>query len=813
MKRLALSLAIAAAIGVSGCNSSSSDSSGSANTTVNGTASKGVVVEGIVEAFLFDSSGVPDLSTAIAEDTTDSKGDYSLIIPSEHKDKPIYIRVTSDGTATMKCDLAAGCGGAVAFGDSYSLDNTTFEMGAVLAESDGTVSVGLTPLTTAAAKKALTEIEAAGSTVAAATSISNANSSVANTVNGMLGLTPGDDGYVVSITDVPVVDLTDAVEVSSSLLEDDTVAIQIASINAAVVSAVQTDQPGLSIEEAIDSFTDDLATGPLTNNTNAANVTDIAEILADSEAVLAAMVSKVTEDLDLDEGDNALAELEALETEISEAQDDAVEAVADSTVDDDPSETAASDELTQVKVFVEELREIGTAIDSSIVGDASIASILDGFETQTDAADMVSSDDADAALEGLAKATEAIAEVYDTNFITDDGIIDAVAGTYQSEDGIEVVVTVSGNVSTLTVNNPELAVEVDGEMVTANVNVAGTVSDLTFTENLTETDVEGTSTEVGTLAASIALDIAGTSTSGTIDLEVLNGTVTASASAILDNEFINTSNGFDDSIDESGTLSNFAFDLDITMEHNDTLGEAGTVMVDGVEVTVDPMSFAGGLAFTFSNWTVSEVSQESDDGLGTINSEDEHEVITFSPGIISFDLTGTFGNSTEEFDMAFDIDANGSTVPDFVEVFDIDDGDSETGGETESQFASATMTLTFDAKLAGIADQIEFSFDVTRAGFDDVESNLSLSYPGRTIDIEASVDGIDSDGSAIGSLTLTNNDGVVIQIDADESIVNEDDEVSGTIMLTGDDSVYGQFDANDGVGIIRYSDGTFVSAF
>jgi len=812
MKRLALSLAIAAALGVSGCNSSSSNSSPS-TTTVSGTASKGVVVEGIVEAFLFDANGEPDYTTVIASDTTDSSGDYSLSIPNEHKDKPIYIRVTSDGTATMKCDLALGCGGTVAFGDSYTLDDTTFEMGAVLPESDGTVSVGLTPLTTAAAKKALTEIEAAGSTVAAATSISNANSSVANTVNGILGLTPGDDGYVVSITDVPVVDLTDAVEVSSSLLENDTVAIQIASINAAVVSAVQTDQPGLSIEEAIDSFTDNLAAGPLTNNTNVANVTDIAEILADSEAVLAAMVTKVTADLDLDEDDNALAELEALETEISEAQDDAAEAVADSTVDDDPSETADSDELTQVKVFVEELREIGTAIDSSIVGDASIESILDGFETQTDAADMVSSDDADAALEGLAKATEAIADVYDTNFITDDGVIDAVAGTYQSEDGIEVVVTVSGNVSTLTVNNPELAVEVDGEMVTANVNVAGTVSDLTFTENLTETDVEGTSTEVGTLAASIALDIAGTSTSGTIDLEVLNGTVTASASAILDNEFINTSNGFDDSIDESGTLSNFAFDLDITMEHNDTLGEAGTVMVDGVEVTVDPMSFAGGLAFTFSNWTVSEVSQESDDGLGTINSEDEHEVITFSPGIISFDLTGTFGNSTEEFDMAFGIDANGSTVPDFVEVFDIDDGDSETGGETESQFASATMTLTFDAKLAGIADQIEFSFDVTRAGFDDVESNLSLSYPGRTIDIEASVDGIDSDGSAIGSLTLTNNDGVVIQIDADESIVNEDDEVSGTIMLTGDDTVYGQFDANDGIGIIRYSDGTFVSAF
>mgnify|MGYP000730503961 CR=1 FL=1 len=811
MKRLGLSLAIAAAMGLSACGGSSSSSS-SKSATVSGTASKGIVIAGQVKAFLFDENGIPE-TDAIAETTTDENGDYSLKIPGSHKGKPIYIQVTSDGTATMKCDLAAGCDD-VAFGGSYTLDSTDFSMGAVIPKSSGSEPVGLTPLTTAAATKALNSIEAAAGEADAAAAIQVANSSVASTLNDILGLT-GDDA-VTSITDVPVVDLTNSTEVESTLSNGDDTAIQMAAINAAAISAVQEDNAGSSIEEAITTFAEDLAEGALVGNASDDTVTDLSEILADAVEILA--------EVDAGEQDAALTQIE---TDVTADQVAADAEEPDEEVDDTPSPEATSDEIVQVKAFIEELRELGASIDGSTAGSGdnedTIENILNDFDIQIDAADMASSDDADAAMEALGKATQAIVEVFDANFepgesgptLKEGASIESLEALPLSivseETGLTVNISLSGSTPVFEVDNNNFTVVMDdGTGISTDVNVTATITTFTLVDALTETeegstDAEGglTTTEVGTLTGAANFNIEGSVQAGTIDLTLQNGLVTANLVADIDEEDNETTTGHSNTSDNTFTLTGLHFDLDIQMDQ----------IVGGDITAANAMSFDGGLDFTISRAVFT--SSDDDTNNWSTGTYDETETQTLELDEVTFDLNGTFGNSLEEFDASFHFEGDATGVSAFSETYAesfngevFNESDTSTGGETEEAYADALMRLTFDAKLGGVSDEVTFSFEVERTGFDDASATLDLTYPGRSIEIAATVTGLDDEATGTGSLTLSNNDGVTIQLNVAESdSEQEDDTLTGTITLDGVE--YGEIDGD----FIYYSDTTFESAF
>jgi len=818
MKRLGLSLAIAAAMGLTACGGSSSSSSTPSAATVSGTASKGIVIDGQVKAFLFDENGVPEV-TAIAETTTDENGDYALTIPGQHKGKPIYIQVTSDGTATMKCDLAAGCEGA-AFGEAYTLDSTDFSMGAVIPESSGTESVGLTPLTTAAATKALTSIEAAAGDADAAAAIQVANSSVASTLNDILGLTGAD--AVTSITDVPVVDLTDSTEVESTLSDGDNTAIQMAAINAAVVSAVQDDNAGSTIEQAITTFAEDLAEGALVGNTATPGVTDLAEILADAVDILG--------EVDAGEQDAALTQIE---TDVTTEQGNAANEAPDEEVDDTPSPEASSDEIIQVKAFVKELRELGATIDASTAGtgenEDTIETILNDFDAQIDAADMVSSTDADASMTALGKAVEAIVEVFDANFepgangpTLKEGAtiqsIEALAASSISiespETGLLVSISLNGSALIFTVDNDEFNVTIDDVVeVSTDVNVTATVTTFTLVDAIEETTTgtttsEGgeTTTELGKLTGAANFNIAGSVQAGSIDLTLENGMVTADLVADIDEEDNETENGRTNESDNTFTLTGFHLDLNVNM------AQVPGTYNQTVITTENAMSFSGGLDITVSSLVFTD--GDNDTNNWQANTYDETETQTLELDNVTFDLDGTFGNSLEEFDASFHFEGDASGVAAFSETYaesfdgeTYNDSNTSEGGETEEAYASAMMSLTFDAKLGGIADEVTFSFEVERTGFDDASATLDLAYPGRTISIEADVTAIDGIELSERSLTLSNNDGVVMTLESNEVESGEDDTLTGSITIGGVE--YGEIDGD----FIFYTDTTFESAF
>lgn len=481
MKKLGLSLAIAATLGLTACGGGSggSGSSTSAGGSVSGTASKGIVIGGLVSAYLFDSSGVPE-TTAIATATTNAQGDYSLSVPAEHLGKPLFIVVDDNGgSATMKCDIAGGCDAdgnpattddITPFGGTFALGSGGLTMSAVLPQASSSVSVNVTPLTTVAAELARSEIGAGASDQRIAIAIATANSQISTTF-----------GLGADITQIPVVDLTDATEVAAAAPDNaSNKALNYAAINAAIVSAVQSDAAGTSpvdIGTAITSYASNVvASGGVITNAVTDTNTSLAEILAQAVAVIDTVEAQVSDAIDE----------AALDGDLADAQSAT------------PSDTGALEEpnatdpllanLAKVKDFVEELRELGVAIDASIVneGEASedtVLNILNGFDAQVDAAQTLTSSDNEAVIQGLSEAMAAIVEVYEAN-VEQIGVDQIAAGNYTSLEGVAVTVTVNGAV-TLSVDQA-IDVEVDGQTLSADVDISAVLTDLTLDEAITD---------------------------------------------------------------------------------------------------------------------------------------------------------------------------------------------------------------------------------------------------------------------------------------------------------------------------------------
>ncbi len=536
MKRLGLSLAIAAAMGLSGCGGSSgggssSSSSPSSSSTVSGTASKGIVSGGLVEAFLF-VNGEPDTGgSAVASDTTAEDGTYSLAIPSIHEGKPLFIRISSTDSTSMKCDIAGGCdadgdpatvGDITAFGQPFALSAGELTMSAVLPQATQTVAVNVTPLTTVAAELAKDAIASGASDNAIGVAIATANSQVSTTF-----------GLGADITQIPIVDLTDADSVEASAGTNNA-AINYAAINAAIVSAKQSDANGdgspVDIGAAITQFAQEVVDdGGLIENAANDDDTSIAEILAEAVEVIDTVETEVSDAIEEDALDDQLEDAEgAPETTEGELEE--------------PSDTAGLlANYAKVKAFVEELRELGTAIDSSLVGEGegaqTIETILDGFDAQIDAADMMSSSDAEATFNAFADAMTAIIDVHEAE-VEEVGVDTIAAGNYNSPDGVAVTVEVAEGVTTFYVQET-LETDVDGDIIPATAQVTAVLTTLDFTDGVTEfpgdeftdANVPGTYIqEDGELTSTVVLNANNTGTfqeagedAGAIAWEVVDG--------------------------------------------------------------------------------------------------------------------------------------------------------------------------------------------------------------------------------------------------------------------------------------------------
>lgn len=181
------------AIGLlAGCSSSSDNGAlTSLPTTTSGAVVDGIVKHALVVVNELDASG--NVVRQVGSATTDDNGEYSITIDASYTGGPLDFVLTGDATTTMVCDVLTGCGqrndsisdpngnSTVDFGEEMNVNGLKMEAIIGRANAGDTLSINITPYTTAAAKRARAR---AGSSLDAA-AVNAANSAISNLLGGL----------------------------------------------------------------------------------------------------------------------------------------------------------------------------------------------------------------------------------------------------------------------------------------------------------------------------------------------------------------------------------------------------------------------------------------------------------------------------------------------------------------------------------------------------------------------------------------------------------------------------------------------------
>ncbi len=152
------------ACGGGGSSSSASSDTGSelnapapvSETSISGAAVKGVISQGLVNAYAITNVGgryTPSATPLTSAVRTNALGEYSLTLSGEYQDQAVLIEITADSLTTMTCDATSGCGvdessNSIEFGDSFSLPDS-FSLKSVVygVDSGDRIDLPVSPLT------------------------------------------------------------------------------------------------------------------------------------------------------------------------------------------------------------------------------------------------------------------------------------------------------------------------------------------------------------------------------------------------------------------------------------------------------------------------------------------------------------------------------------------------------------------------------------------------------------------------------------------------------------------------------------------
>jgi major membrane immunogen (membrane-anchored lipoprotein) len=776
----------------------SSDSGGSvvAPTPMNitGTASKGLILGGVVTAYLINDDG--SQGAVVGTATTDATdGTYELTLDDSYDGEALIIEITAVDGSQMKCDLSVCLADpddavAITFGEIYPLP-TDFELSAVSSGTDSdTISINITPLTNIAA--ALTLDKVAGGTAPAAAAESS-NYQIAD----LLGL----DG---DVTELPIVDLPDADAINGATAE----ALNANLKSAAVVEAALSDSAdGTSLEDALDSFVTQYVDSNGVADTEGSGV-DTSSVSLEEIAEASKVLAGAMTDLDgVNAEDDNIGDLNAA---LIAEEDAAAMGSTDANQGDVPDDLG-SEGLIATKEFVSQVSEF------------SLAAQLDGaetFENEISLAGDLASGDLDVNAEALALATAAIAEAIDYVLDTE---VPTTPYIYESEYGnITVVIGLSGDSVTYTVDQTLNIPDSAGVATTSTINlVANAALTDAIVETESETDNPYSWTAVGT--ASIDFSISGSVSTDQTSITVNDGSnVIATLTVDEEEEEVGTSviqpqmySSYSET--SSGEISLTGVDLGLSV----------TIAQEGI---TDPISFTGDF-----NIAATLISLEYDEEYGydqTSHTDNGTEIINIDG--LTASLSGMFSNSTDSLEASVAIAGSGieeTCTWDYgsSNTVQLDDGvqdnsdnhsgsdDCDLTGETASTYGSASINVRFSIEIDGL-DDVEVVAALERSGLESAVGSIDLTYGGNQLDFafdtDEFIDEGESDSTIIKTMTatLTNHNDVVLTItDVETDYVTGSDQ-SDTFVTTGVISHEGeQFAVVSDDGIVTFSDGTFVS--
>lgn len=659
---------IAATMGLAACGGGGG--SGDTSSTVTGTASKGIIVNGVVKAYKIQN-GIID-NTPIATGTTDANGKYSL--PISNYSGPLHITVGSDGTnSQMKCDAVSGCdtnGDGTAdknFGELMNMPSTLTMESVIPKVTSGTVQGSVTPLTHMAA--ALAKNNGLGE-LGIETAITK--------VQSLLGVS--------DILNSKQIDLTDDTAVGNAGAADID-ALKTAYLAAAIAEIAQTDNAG-DIGAAITTLANNFVSngGELVQNesTNTGNIT-LQEL---TQAALNTMTSGQVASNSNDAG---------IQNEITDQNTSASNATADSTTT--TTVNVNSSELTTAKGIVTTLRTWATTLSALETQGQLFADEIEMAQTaSTLAMDTVGS--------GLKHATMAAGTAYWWKTFASSALIQNVGGKIvtlnDSGNTISITFGCQGDftmVSDMTETGQYLAVgntiyfdkngnNVNATFPSSSPSVGTTVS------YLSETDLGGTESGSATIASvtpnetcdftvSTALadyiDDINVSATGTVGISgatvTVNGTVTETGVGTSSVNLIATMpalSGSSFTAGLNGTVS-VADKATLTVDNTSTASvtlASSFVLVDGVNAPPVPNSASFNLKGTIAQGTLDDAGNVVSDpvtfqgaiGASAVRSGGTtYDTMDLNPSSVT--LSGTYSSqSGKSFDAALSATmANAST--------------------------------------------------------------------------------------------------------------------------------------------------------
>jgi len=728
-----LSLYIVASLTLAACDSTTNSSTPIAvssptpeTITVSGKAAKGLVFGGVVDVHLI-VDGIPADTTIESGLTNTTDGNYSL--QSENNTgAPFLVRVSAadDGSTTMRCDLANGCGENIEFGDDVIINDPDFTLDAIIVPTGETMEVNVSVLTDTAATIALENLanNSGVSIEESLTIVSNANSSLANRF-GIQG----------DITTLPVVDLTDPSAVAAA--SNNTLIFNL--LSSAIVEAMIGGDPTLSITDAVRGFSTQFITnGGLadTESSPDASIT-LAEILAHASNIIDAIQTSDT---------NGLTNLATLESIIDTNQRLAQNG---STIPHPgtPTDPTLSD-LDKAQAMVQSLRELQAASFTD----------AEAFSERVELASNSLDNDAGDVIQALIYAAEAIGSA--SNAHSDDNTITTFT---DSDTNITVAIATTNTditydvETTINVGSTPVAVAVDITAIDKNSNA--------FLD-----EMDDTTNEIST-AFTVGLDIQGTASSDYAELDITSGTVTVMAAII------------EETLTDSDTETVDADITDFTLDLNVSLSEVSS------STTPDPITFTGNILLSIDNVVVDSSKTGTyvmgDDGpVSFLETWDES--ITFDE--VTFLLVGKFeapsgANLSASVRMAADGTdftyscSNTSGIP----------GDEMCN--SDSDLVDITLNATTKVDVSGISTEegIKLSVIQSRTDAQNDDPLIIMSYDETLLTIMPSEEE-STNGTSELTLIVTNQNNVtmiMIQTEAaNESVISGNITVNGVEQAT-----------------------------
>lgn len=443
---------------------------------ISGSAVKGVIGGGVVSAFALDNKGVI-ASAPFTTTVTDALGRYTIKIPETYVGKPISFRITPalNDTTKITCDLDVGCGTGITFGQKYTLpSSSSLKLETIVPTLDKTKNVNLSVFTTIAAEQAKKALLTTADVNAVVAAIKKANGEIAN----MFGL-------VGELSELESLDVTDKDAVKNALAAGKNEVLRVAALNAAIISASQSLNPGQSLDQALAKVVKDITAKGLASNSSDTTIASLTKIFEAVSAILTQVRS-----LDAN-GINITELLTQVVNELGRVRNEPVDVYNTGTVLPDATLDAKALAFANV---VRELINGGDIVLNTNVGNSTVKAQSDKLRAQWDAAQMLSGNDVDALGKGISMAAEAISEAADAYHY------DNTLKTYMAGDINVTIASVA----------PKVNYSVDQ---TINGNAVKLMA-----------STQHTDTTVGTLETAIGkMDLTGSAASSAVTLGVLTG--------------------------------------------------------------------------------------------------------------------------------------------------------------------------------------------------------------------------------------------------------------------------------------------------